>query len=72
MKRLLEAHGLSLTQIVPMKLDAYYVSMLSETYKNGGKGSIGSLIKGFLSGFKSNGNAGSNNYSSLIYIAKHV
>jgi hypothetical protein len=30
------------------------------------------LIKGFLSGFKSNGNAGSNNYSSLIYIAKHV
>lgn len=72
MKQLLESHGLNIINIVPMKLDAYYVSMLSETYKNGGKGSISNLIKGFISGFKSNVAAGSNNYSSLIYIAKHV
>ena len=55
-----------------MKLDAYYVSMLSENYKNGNKGSFGNLIKGFFSGINSNLAAGSNNYSSLIYIAKHL
>jgi 2-polyprenyl-3-methyl-5-hydroxy-6-metoxy-1,4-benzoquinol methylase len=71
MKRLLESNGLNIIKIVPMKLDAYYVSMLSETYKAGGNGSVGNLIKGFISGFKSNLAAGSNNYSSLIYIAKH-
>jgi 2-polyprenyl-3-methyl-5-hydroxy-6-metoxy-1,4-benzoquinol methylase len=70
MKQLLEAHGLNMIKIVPMKLDAYYVSMLSENYKNGGKRSLSSLIKGFIAGFKSNVAAGSNNYSSLIYIAK--
>jgi 2-polyprenyl-3-methyl-5-hydroxy-6-metoxy-1,4-benzoquinol methylase len=70
MKQLLEAHGLNVIKIIPMKLDAYYVSMLSENYKNGTKGSVGNLIKGFFSGFKSNLEAGSNNNSSLIYIAK--
>jgi 2-polyprenyl-3-methyl-5-hydroxy-6-metoxy-1,4-benzoquinol methylase len=70
MKQLLEAQGLSVIKIIPMKLDAYYVSMLSEAYKNGNKGSVGNLLKGFLSGLKSNLTAGTNNYSSLIYIAK--
>lgn len=69
MKKLLEAHGLEVQKIIPMKLDAFYVSMLSENHKNG-KGSLGNLIKGFISGINSNFAAGSNNYSSLIYIAK--
>lgn len=70
MKQLLTDNGLGLKKILPMKLDAYYVSMLSEDYKNGRKGSLGNLLKGLFSGFKSNLTAGSNNYSSLIYIAK--
>lgn len=72
MKQLLESHGLNVIKIIPMKLDAYYVSILSENYKNGNKGSVGNLIKGVFSGFKSNATAGSNNYSSLIYIAKQL
>lgn len=72
MKQLLDHHGLQVVQIVPMKLDAYYVSMLSESYKNGKPGSISNLIRGFASGLKSNLAAKSQNYSSLIYIAKHV
>lgn len=70
MKRLLNDHELDIIHIIPMKLDAYYVSMLSENYKSDGKHSIGNLIKGFLSGLKSNFTAGSENYSSLIYIAR--
>lgn len=72
MKQLLETHGLNVIKTIPMKLDAYYVSMLSENYRNGNKGSVGNLIKGFISGFRSNLAAESNNYSSLIYIAKRL
>jgi hypothetical protein len=51
-----------------MKLDAYYVSMLSEKYK--GSGSLTSLLKGIWYGFHSNlGARKSGEYSSLIYIA---
>lgn len=72
MKQLLEVNGLEVKKIIPMKLDAYYVSMLSENYKSGTKGSMGNLIKGFIAGLKSNLTAGPNNYSSLIYVAKHL
>lgn len=72
MKQLLESRGLNIIKIVPMKLDAYYISMLSENYRTGNKASFRNLFKGFISGFKSNAVAGSNNYSSLIYIATHA
>lgn len=71
MNHLLESNGLRLQNIIPMDLDAYYVSMLSENYKTGNK-SIRNIINGFISGFYSNHRAGSNNYSSLIYVAKHI
>jgi hypothetical protein len=49
-----------------MKFDAYYVSLLSEKYKNG----KGSPLKALFNGLRSNINAKMNkgNYSSLIYI----
>lgn len=72
MHQLLNRHGFKITKIIPMKMDAYYVSMLSENYKTGKKGSLGNLIRGFFAGFASNRNAGTDNHSSLIYIAKLV
>ena len=71
MTLLLESAGLKLIDIVPMKLDAYYVSMLSEKYKNTNTIGLGSLIKGFISGLKSNVKARKKlNHSSLIYVSK--
>lgn len=72
MKQLLNSHGLAVIEIIPMKLDAYYVSMLSENYQNGNKSSLINMIKGFISGFKSNTAADKNNYSSLIYVSKYL
>lgn len=72
MTMLLQSHQLTVTNIIPMKLDAYYVSMLSERYQNKGN-SLATLTKGFLSGFKSNSAARkTTNHSSLIYVAKHA
>ena len=68
MVQLLQKHGLTVKKIVPMKLDSYYVSMLSEKYKK--SGGIMSLIKGVWYGFHSNlGARKTGEYSSLIYIA---
>lgn len=72
MKQLLTNHGFDLREIVPMKLDAFYVSMLSENYRTGTKSSASSMLRGALSGIRSNSAAGRDNYSSLIYIAKHT
>jgi 2-polyprenyl-3-methyl-5-hydroxy-6-metoxy-1,4-benzoquinol methylase len=71
MKQLLKKHGLSLMATEPMKLDAYYVSMLSENYKNSDGLSIINLVKAFFSGLKSNSRAHkTGSHSSQIYIAK--
>jgi len=53
-------------QAVPMKLDAFYVSLLSEKYAHGKN----RFFKAFNSGLKSNrwAKKNQNNYSSLIYI----
>jgi 2-polyprenyl-3-methyl-5-hydroxy-6-metoxy-1,4-benzoquinol methylase len=68
MNLLLQNNGLQLTDIIPMKLDAYYVSIMSE--KSRGKNGLSAFIKGMLSGLTSNLKAGNKNYSSLIYIAQ--
>lgn len=67
-KKLLKKHKLKLIHTLPMKWDAYYVSLLSEKYKNGKL----HYFQGFLNGWKSNRWASKHehNYSSLIYIAK--
>ena len=66
MKKLLNRHGLCLDAVKPMWFDSFYVSMLSEKYKNG----KGNMIRACWIGFLSNLKAMRNNEkcSSLIYI----
>jgi 2-polyprenyl-3-methyl-5-hydroxy-6-metoxy-1,4-benzoquinol methylase len=69
MKKILTRHGLKLNEIIPMKLDSFYVSMLSEKYQRK-KNSVSGLTNAFLTGLKSNMKAASSDqYSSLIYVA---
>lgn len=67
MNRLMENNGLEIEHIHPMKMDAYYVSLLSEKIIHGKM----RWVKAALSGWKSNRRAkASMNYSSLIYVVK--
>lgn len=64
-KLLFEKEEMQLQKIVPMKFDSFYVSLLSEKYKNGKM----NFMKAFFIGLKSNWNARQNmEYSSHIYI----
>lgn len=67
MKDFLKRNGLKIESVIPMKMDAYYVSILSEKNKK----SNFSLFRGLRTGYKSNrlASKNSNNYSSLVYIA---
>jgi 2-polyprenyl-3-methyl-5-hydroxy-6-metoxy-1,4-benzoquinol methylase len=66
MKNLVEQHGLTIKKIKPMWFDSFYVSMLSEQYKNG----KGNIVKAFFVGFVSNLKTLFNKEkcSSLIYV----
>ena len=69
MERLMTNHQFTLIEKIPMHLDAFYVSMLSEKYSgNGGFGTIA----GGISGMRTLMSAGKNveEASSLIYIAR--
>lgn len=70
MQQLLSKHQLKIVDTIPMKLDAFYVSMLSEKYRSDGQ-SILTFTKGLLNGLISNLKAKDNNYSSIIYIARN-
>lgn len=60
---------LKVDKILPMKFDAFYVSLLSEKYKNGKM----NYFKSFWIGLKSNIKAiRTGEYSSLIYIVKNA
>lgn len=67
MKHFLQKHGLKIYKTIPMKLDSYYVSLLSEKYKNRKNNYIKSIVNGYKSNVYASHNK--NNYSSLIYIA---
>jgi hypothetical protein len=70
MKRLLTNKGLTLQAIIPMKLDSYYVSLLSEKNANGGNLSLLKIFHALKTALVSNVRAKKNlNYSSLIYVA---
>jgi SAM-dependent methyltransferase len=60
--------GLKIIETLPMKIDAYYVSLLSEKNKFNTK----NWLKAIINGYKSNSYAknNQNNFSSLIYIIK--
>jgi 2-polyprenyl-3-methyl-5-hydroxy-6-metoxy-1,4-benzoquinol methylase len=66
METLLAQHDLKIAAVKPMWFDSFYVSMLSEQYKNG----KGNIIKAVLNGFISNLNAWGNTRkcSSVIYV----
>jgi 2-polyprenyl-3-methyl-5-hydroxy-6-metoxy-1,4-benzoquinol methylase len=71
MRKLLANNSLDLINILPMKLDAFYVSMLSEKYKHGKDAGLKGMTMAFIYGFISNFKAStSGNYSSLIYIVQ--
>jgi hypothetical protein len=63
--------GLELVQVKPMIFDSYYVSLLSEGYKNPKAGLISRYFNAILQGYSSNKKAGvPGNYSSNIFIFK--
>jgi 2-polyprenyl-3-methyl-5-hydroxy-6-metoxy-1,4-benzoquinol methylase len=70
MKQLLTSHQLKLHHVVPMRLDAFYVSLLSEKYKRGEQG-ITNITRAIIQGTRSNQKATrTHEYSSLIYIVR--
>lgn len=65
---LFERKNMTVVKTLPMKFDAYYVSLLSEKYKTG----FMNPLKAFWIGFRSNLKARrSNEHSSIIYIIKN-
>ena len=68
MKFVFSENKFEITKILPMKFDAYYVSLLSEKYKSGKSNSLAAFYRGFVSNLKANR---SGEYSSLIYILKN-
>jgi 2-polyprenyl-3-methyl-5-hydroxy-6-metoxy-1,4-benzoquinol methylase len=67
---LAEKHTMKVVETLPMLLDAFYISLLSEKYKTGKN----KFIKAFFTGLRSNLNAikNKNRYSSQIYVLKNV
>lgn len=70
MKALVEQHGLRIAKIKPMWFDSFYVSMLSEQYKNGRSNIVKAFFVGLLSNINTMFNKG--NCSSLIYVIEKV
>ncbi len=67
-KKIFSEYQFELTQILPMKFDSYYVSLLSEKYKTGKM----NFLKAFWIGFKSNKYGKQNlEYSSHIHVLKN-
>jgi 2-polyprenyl-3-methyl-5-hydroxy-6-metoxy-1,4-benzoquinol methylase len=70
-KQLMKNHQLKLVQTLPMPLDPYYVSLLSEQHLiTAGKNKGNKFLNAIVNGYKSNAYAkkNHNNYSSLIYV----
>ena len=68
LSQLAEKFEFSVEQIVPMKFDSFYISLLSEKYSKGKT----NYIKAVLNGFRSNESARRKKmeYSSLIFVLK--
>ena len=65
--RLFLKENMLVEKTIPMKFDSYYVSLLSEKYKNGKSNFMSALYRGFVSNWKARA---SSEYSSLIYVIK--
>jgi 2-polyprenyl-3-methyl-5-hydroxy-6-metoxy-1,4-benzoquinol methylase len=66
---LMKNHELEIFSIHPMKFDSFYISLLSEKYKNVKP----NFLSAFFNGLRSNisANRRGNNHSSLIYLIKN-
>lgn len=68
-KKLFIKENLDLIEVIPMKFDSFYVSLLSEKYKTGKM----NFIKAFFIGIKSNWKGSQKmEYSSHIYVLKNL
>ena len=72
MRQLLASHGLRITQTLPLAMDAYYVSMLSEKMRSPER--AGGPLAVLKAGYKSNQYARQHggHYSSLLYVAERA
>ena len=68
LKKLANKNGFSVNVIIPLKFDAYYISLLSEKYMAGKHNYLSAVTNGIRS--NNHGRKNENNYSSLIYICK--
>lgn len=68
-KTLFEEQEFRLEKILPMKYDAFYVSLLSEKYKNGKMNFVNAFFVGLRSNLKAKRNM---EYSSHIYVLKSI
>jgi len=70
MQNIVNAHSLNVVTTLPMKLDAYYVSLLSEKYRHGKLNPL-TTSRAIVNGLRSNISARTTTeYSSLIYVIK--
>jgi 2-polyprenyl-3-methyl-5-hydroxy-6-metoxy-1,4-benzoquinol methylase len=68
-QKLFHKEQMELVEILPMKFDSFYVSLLSEKYKNGKM----NFFKAFVIGLRSNLKAKTSlEYSSHIYVLKNL
>lgn len=65
-RALFAQHGFEVMEVLPMKYDSYYVSMLSEKYLTGSV----KYFSAFMRGRKSNSRAGTEAWSSQIYVIR--
>ena len=70
MKKLFNKYGFEIINKRPMYFDSFYVSMLSEKYKNSKLQFLKGLTNGFISNLAATFNQG--NYSSIIYVLKQI
>ena len=70
MERLLAQHGITVTEMLPMPFDGFYVSMLSEKYRGGGKAD--ELLGGVRRGLETlaAGAKAATRSSSVIYVCR--
>ena len=68
-KLLFEKEDIKLEKVLPMKFDSFYVSLLSEKYKNGKMNYVKAIWIGLVSNWKANWSL---EYSSHIYVLKNT
>ncbi|MFK5880189.1 MAG: class I SAM-dependent methyltransferase [Flavobacteriaceae bacterium] len=65
---LFKEEGMKVVKTIPMKFDSFYVSLLSEKYKNGKSNPLNAFFIGLKSNLKA---THTSEYSSLIYVLKN-